>query len=371
MHVVLWPVRVQGDGSAEEIVSAIVALGNLTQRSSVPKPDVLIVARGGGSLEDLWSFNDEGVVRAAADCPIPLISAVGHETDWTLLDHVADVRAPTPTAAAEMCVPVRSDLVERIAQLHARRSGAIGRLTRQIRTALISVSRSMPSVKNLPHLLAQRLESLFDSLQAETRVRINAKALVLARVAGRLSRHSPYVRLAIVVERVTTIKKGFALTRAKPFVEARQRLARSEKTLNSVVESNIDGSRMQMTTFEKTWTARRLSEKRLIAQGHRHSAEKATSLRRAMVGSFRQKNASADSVGHVFGTINYKAVLARGFAIVFDNSNLMLTRRDDARKAGKFKVRFFDGEIVVSVGSRPGPRRATRSGRDALQNDLF
>ena len=128
VHVVLWPVRVQGEGSAEEIVSAIAGITSLCPRSTIPRPDVLIVARGGGSLEDLWSFNDEAVVRAVASSPIPVVSAVGHETDWTLIDHVADVRAPTPTAAAEMCVPVRSELISRVAQLQTRRGGAVGRL---------------------------------------------------------------------------------------------------------------------------------------------------------------------------------------------------------------------------------------------------
>jgi exodeoxyribonuclease VII large subunit len=107
-RVLVWPVRVQGDGSAEQIAAAIRGFNALPKGGSIPRPDLLIVARGGGSLEDLWSFNEEIVVRAAADSMIPLISAVGHETDITLIDFAADKRAPTPTAAAEMAVPVRS-----------------------------------------------------------------------------------------------------------------------------------------------------------------------------------------------------------------------------------------------------------------------
>ena len=119
-HVLVWPVRVQGDGAAEEIAAAIRGF-NALERGAIPRPDLLIVARGGGSIEDLWSFNEEIVVRAAADSLIPLISAVGHETDVTLIDFVADRRAPTPTAAAEMAVPVRIELIDRIDSL-ARRS---------------------------------------------------------------------------------------------------------------------------------------------------------------------------------------------------------------------------------------------------------
>src|SRR5438309_72278 len=113
-HVLVWPVRVQGDGSAEEIAAAIRGFNALDAGGRMPRPDLIIVARGGGSLEDLWSFNEEIVVRAAADSMVPLISAVGHETDVTLIDFVADKRAPTPTAAAEMAVPVKSELIARI-----------------------------------------------------------------------------------------------------------------------------------------------------------------------------------------------------------------------------------------------------------------
>src|SRR5215510_5029821 len=110
-RVIVWPVRVQGEGSAEEVAAAIRGFNELPADGEVPRPDLLIVARGGGSIEDLWSFNEEIVVRAAADSLIPLISAVGHETDFTLIDFAADKRAPTPTAAAEMAVPVRADLI--------------------------------------------------------------------------------------------------------------------------------------------------------------------------------------------------------------------------------------------------------------------
>src|SRR5207237_6992317 len=120
-HVLVWPVRVQGDGSAAEVASAIRGFNALPEGGAIPRPQLLIVARGGGSLEDLWSFNEEIVVRAAAESMIPLISAVGHETDITLIDFAADKRAPTPTAAAETAVPVRSELFGEVQGL-ARRS---------------------------------------------------------------------------------------------------------------------------------------------------------------------------------------------------------------------------------------------------------
>src|SRR6185436_14985481 len=119
-RVIVWPVKVQGDGSAEQVAAAIRGFNALPEGGRIPRPDLLIVARGGGSLEDLWSFNEEIVVRAAAESMIPLISAVGHETDITLIDFAADKRAPTPTAAAEMAVPVRSELLMQIDSLGRR-----------------------------------------------------------------------------------------------------------------------------------------------------------------------------------------------------------------------------------------------------------
>src|SRR5450631_444593 len=124
-HVLVWPVRVQGETAAAEIAAAIDGFNGLPEHGPLQRPDVIIVARGGGSLEDLWSFNEEIVVRAAARSHVPLIAAVGHETDWTLIDHAADLRAPTPTAAAELGVPVRVELVARVAQAGARGLAAL------------------------------------------------------------------------------------------------------------------------------------------------------------------------------------------------------------------------------------------------------
>src|ERR1700755_3188339 len=126
-RVLVWPVKVQGDGSAEQVAAAIRGFNALTEGGRIPRPDLLIVARGGGSLEDLWSFNEEIVVRAAAESMIPLISAVGHETDITLIDFASDRRAPPPTAAAEMAVPVRVDLLSQIDSLARRQLSCWGR----------------------------------------------------------------------------------------------------------------------------------------------------------------------------------------------------------------------------------------------------
>src|SRR5262245_61677284 len=157
-RVLVWPVAVQGEKAAAEVARAIAGFNRLPQHGPVPQPDVLIVARGGGSLEDLWAFNEEIVVRAAAASTIPLISAVGHETDTTLIDFVADRRAPTPTAAAEMAVPVRADLVAQTLDLGKRAVASLNRVVREVGLALSSLARGLGDPLRLIEERQQRLD---------------------------------------------------------------------------------------------------------------------------------------------------------------------------------------------------------------------
>ncbi len=202
VRVVVWPVRVQGETSAAEVAAAIEGFNALEPGGLIPRPDVLIVARGGGSLEDLWSFNEEIAVRAAALSAIPLIAAVGHETDWTLIDHAADLRAPTPTAAAEFAVPVRAELIATLADLDARKRGAILRLAERRRADLRSLARALPGGEALVEPLRQRLDRAGDTLAARTRAGLDSLALRLAGLARGLARHSPRAHFAGLRERV-------------------------------------------------------------------------------------------------------------------------------------------------------------------------
>ena len=164
-HVLVWPVLVQGQGAAEQVAAAVRGFGAIEPGGPVPRPDLLIVARGGGSIEDLWSFNEEAVVRAVAASPIPVISAVGHETDTTLCDFAADRRAPTPTAAAEMAVPVRAELAAALADFHARQQRAILRPVQLGRERLEARAQRLPAPQSLLQPQAQRLDELGDRLR--------------------------------------------------------------------------------------------------------------------------------------------------------------------------------------------------------------
>jgi exodeoxyribonuclease VII large subunit len=148
-RVLLWPVTVQGERAAGEIAAAITSFNALTPDGAIPRPDVLIVARGGGSFEDLLAFSDEAVVRAAATSAIPLISAVGHETDTTLIDFASDRRAPTPSAAAEMAVPVARDCLENLMSLQQRSLKAASRYFARHRQHLQALSRALPRADSL------------------------------------------------------------------------------------------------------------------------------------------------------------------------------------------------------------------------------
>jgi exodeoxyribonuclease VII large subunit len=186
-QVLVWPVKVQGEDSAEQVAAAIAGFNALPEGGRIPRPDVLIVARGGGSLEDLWSFNEEVVVRAAAASMIPLISAVGHETDITLIDFASDRRAPTPTAAAEMAVPVRADLIAQIAAFGARHIACWQRGIEQRRKELRSLARGIPAADRLLERQRQTLDMLGERLPQALRTNAHQHERQYARAAARFT----------------------------------------------------------------------------------------------------------------------------------------------------------------------------------------
>jgi exodeoxyribonuclease VII large subunit len=186
-RVLVWPVRVQGDTSAAEVAAAIHGFNAMPESGALPRPDLIIVARGGGSLEDLWSFNEEIVVRAAAASMIPLISAVGHETDVTLIDFAADRRAPTPTAAAEMAVPVRAELMTSLADLGSRKLACWRRNVDRYRKELRLLARALPALDDLLAVPRQRLDACAGRLPRALRANAQIHHTQLTRAASRLS----------------------------------------------------------------------------------------------------------------------------------------------------------------------------------------
>jgi exodeoxyribonuclease VII large subunit len=254
-HVILWPVPVQGEGSAARIAEAIRAFPSVN-----PRPDLLIVARGGGSIEDLWAFNEEEVVRAAAESPIPLISAVGHETDTTLIDYAADRRAPTPTAAAEIAVPVRSDLLAELAELGHRAQQCLSRRVERGRERYDLTTCRWPEPQAIFAPMVQRVDELGERLPRSLASRAGHARADMNLVAGRLQRELIDRRIRQLTERLASTWKMAELVHperplAKGFVRVTSRAgqtltradqARAERLMtlhfgDGAVDASVDG----------------------------------------------------------------------------------------------------------------------------------
>jgi exodeoxyribonuclease VII large subunit len=230
-RVILWPVPVQGEGAAAKIAAAIRAFAQFE-----PRPDLLIVARGGGSIEDLWAFNEEEVVRAAAESPIPLISAVGHETDTTLIDHASDRRAPTPTAAAEIAVPVRAELLGQLAESGHRARQCLARAVDRSRERFDLTVGRWPEPQQIFAPKAQRVDELGERLPRSLAARAGSARADLNLVAGRLRRDLIDQRIARLSERLSAAWKMAELAHperplSKGFVRV---TSRDGKTLTGV-----------------------------------------------------------------------------------------------------------------------------------------
>jgi len=301
--ILLWPVPVQGESAADRIAAAIAGMDELPAHG-IPRPDILIVARGGGSLEDLMAFNEEVVLRAVAACRMPVISAVGHETDTTLIDHVSDRRAPTPTAAAEMAVPSRTELLADLAQKTARLAGALDRATSGSATRLAAATARLP---DLPTILEQGRFRLDDRAQRLTLALPNLLA-ARAQALARAERHIPDPH-ALIAARGTRVElEGVKLLGALRASVQQHRTA-AARTLPRLTPAGIQA--------------------RLRAQSTRLE-----------VLAVRLEGAS------------YARVLAGGFALVRDTRGRPITCAGAIAPAARLRLVFADGEAAVTAEGR-------------------
>jgi len=315
-RVLIWPVAVQGDRAAGEVAAAIAGFNKLPVEGPVPRPDVLIVARGGGSLEDLWAFNEEVVVRAAAASIIPLISAVGHETDTTLIDFASDRRAPTPTAAAEIAVPVRADLLAEVLDYGKRTIACLHRNLREATTELAGLARGLGDPRRLIDERQQRLDVSGERLGLATRALVERRRHELER--ARLT--SP---LAVINGKEQLLSsEGRALDGAMRHfkTDALQKYARAFDRLDQF------GERLK-----------------------RHSDELTAHGRRQI-----------EQLGKLLESYSFHSVLNRGFALVRDQDGHPVLSAADVQAGDMIGIEFGDGEVRARVtdgttGARPAP----------------
>ena len=351
-HVVVWPVRVQGEGSAEEIAAAIRGLNTLSEVSEVLRPEILIVGRGGGSLEDLWSFNDELVVRATAESGIPVISAVGHETDWTLIDLAADFRAPTPSAAAEISVPVRSDLIFRVAQLEARALGAITRALQQKSGGLRFTVRGVSSIDFRLSVLHQRLDGTFDQLESKMGATTRIRSIRLAKLAVVLPKFSPLVVLVTAAERSRAVLVKMRLLNQQYTAASRRKLEHVENGLRVFVTWKLGRNAEYLSMIASRWESRIHGVAKVVRAERSDLRRIYRALHANMQGLLRRRSSSAIIVIQILATLNCKRVLARGYTLVLDKKGSVITKAGLAEAARDISIRFADGDVMAKIGAR-------------------
>jgi len=353
--LLLWPVPVQGEGAAERIAAAIAGFDALPANAGpgavpanagfgavpaggrVPRPDVLIVARGGGSLEDLMAFNEEIVIRAAAACRIPLISAVGHETDTTLIDFVSDQRAPTPTAAAELAVPARADMVADLEHKAARLIGGLNRVAQNHRLRLSRAERGLPDLPALLGTARQRLDDRAERLQLALPNLVDKRRTALVAVERRL----PDLPAMIGAWRERVQDRGVRLILALPNLVATRR-----STLN------LNGHKLVACL------------RQAVAGVHNRANRMLGRLTDAPLrAALREARARLEGTGARLESVSPLAVLQRGYALVSDAAGHPLTSAGAVKSGARLKLRFADGEVGATAD---GGRKIDRQGELGL-----
>lgn len=317
-RVIVWPVRVQGETCATEVSAAIRGFNALQPSGPIPRPDLLIVARGGGSLEDLWGFNEEIVVRAAAESRIPLVSAVGHETDWTLIDLVADARAPTPTKAAEWAVPKHSDLLAQTGVLGTRVHVAIRRVLEGLKTHLRASARGLPRLDDLLALPRQRFDTASQRLNRGLLANARAHAMRHAKIAARLQPRLLGQRIERGHDRVHRLSQRAC--------QALQRYAGLRRNREAAL-------------------AARLQPQLLANALNRH----------------RQQ---LESCANLLRTLSYQSVLQRGFALIRDGEGNAVRAVNRLSPGTRIDIEMVDGHVTAEVEGGSGAPTETDVSRE-------
>ncbi|MBD8065514.1 exodeoxyribonuclease VII large subunit [Devosia sp. PTR5] len=370
-HVVVWPVRVQGDTCAAEVVNAIEGFNGLSDTGAIPRPDLLIVARGGGSIEDLWGFNEEAVVRAVAASRIPIISAVGHETDTTLIDYASDMRAPTPTAAAEAAVPVRAELIAYVEDQGARHRQAARRQVASLRDRLRAAGAGLPRPADLIATQRQSLDLASSQLVGGLRHFVQGRRLSFSGLASQMQPRLLRQRKTELSERLANLARHAEGGLVKTVDKARLRYDPCAARLAGAVGQSNERKR---ALLEKV--APRLSLQPLRAE-LRHTQAKldplAQRLNQCSGTLLAQRRQRLEQTGKLLESLSYRNVLARGYALVQDEAGAVITAANQLSPGDALRITLAEGEIGAVVGGAPAPRRkgARPPADDGSQESLF
>lgn len=369
-HVLVWPVRVQGDTCAAEVVRAVEGFNALPSGGKIPRPDLLIVARGGGSMEDLWGFNEEALVRAVAASSIPVISAVGHETDTTLIDYVSDMRAPTPTAAAEAAVPVRAELIGYVDDHGARQRQAARRVTMSARDRLRALSAGLPRPADLVATQRQRLDHASSNLFSCLRHSVQERHVHFSRIAPRLGPQLLQRRQAEHAERLKNVGlRGDAGLR-KSVERARLTFDPRADRLRTGVQRLVERRRAQLANV-----APKLSPNALKAE-LRHSQSVLAPLAGRLLASVTQqfgvRRNALNQAGKLLVSLSYKNVLARGYAVIKDADGHLVHQRAGLIPGDGVGIEFADGTVDAVIAGAPATKKKSRQPVDVdAQESLF
>lgn len=369
-HVLVWPVRVQGDTCAPEVVNAIAGFNALLPNGPIPRPDLLIVARGGGSIEDLWGFNEEAVVRAVAASGIPVISAVGHETDTTLIDYASDMRAPTPTAAAEAAVPVRAELIGYVDDLGSRQRQAARRVVSGTKDRFRAIAAGMPRASDLVATQRQRLDHAASNLFACLRHSVQDRRMHFSRVEPRLSPQLLRRKQLEYGERLENLALRADVGLAQKVERSRLMHDPRAKRLAAAVARMIERKRSQYDI-----TGPKLSPRALNAE-LRHSQAQLTPLAGRLLAGITQlvgerRNALTQS-SKLLVSLSYKSVLARGYAVIKDADGNLVQQRAGLSPGDSVAIEFADGAVGATIAGSPAIKKKPRPPTDdGAQETLF
>ena len=342
--VLIWPVAVQGERCAQEVARAIEGFNAFTDGGALPRPDLIIVARGGGSIEDLWGFNEEIVVRAASASNIPLISAVGHETDTTLIDFASDHRAPTPTAAAERAVPVRAELLARLEETESRRINAMRVALNYRGEKLRDLSRALPRKDALLGQSQQRLDLASARLPSALTARVSFGRSKLSQASGALRPSLLARSLQVAGERVDDRAK-----RLSPALARRTRTAQDDLSKTAARYNNI--------ALAPQIERRKTDFSNLLARFTQAAKAQQT-----------QHTNKLDALDRLRLTLGYTATLDRGYAVVRGADGTVLTRKKDAKSHATLEIEFADGTLRLGES---GTTKASKTKATDDQGSLF